>query len=211
MEGKIACPFLDSDSSVHIQNGGKGEMHRTDFFTCMHCSFSVCVISPIQSSCMFRALDAVFFNKLSRSAVLYRFSSLEPSLTLSSTLASSLLLCASVVRLCMARSDYVLRRVCYVCLCIITNFCSSFCNPPLLIVTPTSAITPTHTQSHVVRIRLEWAKEKAKGGCKKLACYLKTRGEDKKQIRVALTSHNPKGVTTLIWSDSITPADSHGV
>ena len=72
-------------------------MHHTDFFTCLHCSFSEYVISLIQSSCKCAALDAPCSNLLSRPAALYHFS----------------------------------------------------------------------------------AKEKADGGCEKLACYLKTRGKDK--------------------------------
>ena len=71
--GKIACPFLDSDSSVHIQDGAREKVHHTDFFTCLHCSFSVCVISLIQSSCKCPALDAPCSNLLSRPAALYYF------------------------------------------------------------------------------------------------------------------------------------------
>jgi len=55
---KIACPFFDSDSSVHIQDGEREKTHHTDFFTFLYYSFSVCVISLIQSSCECPALDA---------------------------------------------------------------------------------------------------------------------------------------------------------
>ena len=40
------------------------------------------------------------------------------------------------------------------------------------------AITPTHTQTQVMRMRLQWSKDKADRGCEKLPRYLKTRGED---------------------------------
>ena len=69
VRGKIACPFLDSDSSVHNQDGGKGEnaSHRLFYvfallFFCMrHLADSVQLqVSPCS-------------NLLSRPTVLYHF------------------------------------------------------------------------------------------------------------------------------------------
>ena len=44
---------------------------------------------------------------------------------------------------------------------------------------PACAIAPTHTQTQVMRMRLQWTKNKADGGCEKLPRYFKMRGEDK--------------------------------
>jgi len=129
--GKIACPFFNSDSSVHIQDGAREKMHHTDFFTCLHCSFSVCVISLIQSSCKCPALDAPSSNLLSRPAVLYHFFPRSSPVSLSSPLASSMSLCACVVRVCIAL--LAATRIVYaLCVCILfaTSILLSLRAPP---------------------------------------------------------------------------------
>ena len=52
--------------------GAREKMHSTDFFTFLHYSFSVYVISLIQSSCKCRGLDAPCSNLLSRPAACTR-------------------------------------------------------------------------------------------------------------------------------------------
>jgi len=105
------------------------------------------------------------------------FFSLVPCFTIFPACVINVTLC--VCRACVylsARSDSHL--VCLVRLYIVRHINSSLSACPPLIRFPASLTATTHTQSQVVRMRMEWAKEKADRGCEKLAHYLKTRDMD---------------------------------
>jgi len=145
--GKIACPFFDSDSSVHIQDGVKGEnaSHRLFYvfallFFCMrHLADSV----QLQVSSVGRTL---FKLAVKASRYVPFFSRSSPA-SLSSPLASSMSLCACVVRVCIALSQRLAS-----CMSCAPVYCSphqffSLCVPPPDSSPRVSDCNITHTVS----------------------------------------------------------------